>query len=132
MPEIIASGRAAFETAGSAISFVTTACVTYSLYILFAMCSVAAVIPFIPALGSVLFLLFMLPLTGLSMAMGKKDSESMREVPEKNDESLIFGKKERFRVYRIGLFKSLLPAIVPQLLCLIAFGELRVAPSIDG
>lgn len=127
MPEIIASGRAAFETAGSAISFVTTACVTYSLYILFAMCSVAAVIPFIPALGSVLFLLFMLPLTGLSMAMGKKDSESMREVPEKNDESLIFGKKERFRVYRIGLFKSLLPAIVPQLLWLIAFGELMIA-----
>ncbi|KAI2508044.1 hypothetical protein MHU86_6336 [Fragilaria crotonensis] len=127
MPEIIASGRAAFETAGSAISFVTTACAAYSLYILFAMCSAATVIPYIPAMGSVVFLLFMLPLTGLSMAMGKKDSESMREVPEKNDESLIFGKNERFRVYKIGLFKSLLPAIAPQLLWLIAFGELMIA-----
>lgn len=127
MPEIIASGRAAFETAGSAISFVTTACVAYSLYILFAMCSAAAVIPFIPALGSVLFLLFMLPLIGLSMAMGKKDSESMKEVPGKNDESLLFGKNERFRVYKTGLLKSLLPAIVPQLLWLIAFGELMIA-----
>lgn len=127
MPDIISIGRAAIETAGAAISFVTSACAAFSLYIVFAMCCAATVIPFIPALGSVLFLLVMLPLTGLSMAMGKANSESMKEVPAKNDEALIFGKNERFAVYKNGLLKSLLPAVIPQLLWLIAYGELMIA-----
>jgi hypothetical protein len=127
MPEIIAISRAAFEAAGSAVAFVTSACAAFSLYIVFAMCCVSTVLPFIPALGSVLFLLLMLPLVGLSMAMGKQDPESMKEVPPKNDESIIFGKNVRLQEYRNGLIKGILPAVVPQLLWLIAFGELMIA-----
>jgi magnesium-transporting ATPase (P-type) len=127
MPEIIASSRAALEAAGSTVSFVTSACAAFSMYIVFAMCSVSTALPIIPALGSVLYLLFMLPITGLAMAMSEDDPESMKQVPPKNDKSLIFGKNVRLRVYLGGLLKGLLPAIIPQLLWLIAFGELMIA-----
>jgi len=65
------------------------------------------------------------------MAMSEKDPESMNEVPPKNDQSLVFGKKERFRLYINGFLKALLPAVLPQLIWLISFGQLMIALEPD-
>ena len=124
MPDIIESGRAAFEACLSSVAFASTGCISFSLFVLFSMCSASTSVPIIPALGSVVYLLLVLPLISLCMATSVGDEESMKEVPPKNDKNLIFGKNERLRVYASAIVRSLLPAIIPQVMWLIAFGEL--------
>lgn len=124
MPYIIERGRAALAAATSAALFVISGCLSFSLYVLFCVCTASTTIPFVPILGSVLYLQIVLPLIGLAMSMSDSDAQSMNRVPPKNDQSVIFARDERRRLYLNVFFKSLAPAVLPQFLYLIAFGEL--------
>lgn len=126
IPNIIASARAALEAASSSALFVLSGCVSFSLYSLFCLCSVGTNVPFVPVIGSVLYLQLLLPMIGLSMSMRRADNESMTTVPPKNDESLTFAKNEGFRLYSNSFIQALLPAVLPQILHLICFGELMI------
>jgi len=126
LPGIIASGRAALEAGTSSVLFVITGSVTFSWFVLFSLCSTSTTVPFIPMVGSVLYLQIALPWIGMAMATGAADNESMKRVPPKNDLSLTFAKKEGFRLYVNATLQAILPAVLPQVLHLIAFGELML------
>lgn len=127
MPEIIECGRAALEATKSAALFLIFGSVTFSLFVLLCMCSASTTIPFVPSLGSALYLQVILPIIGLAMASREADADSMKRVPEKNDQSIVFQKKQGSRLYMNIFLKGLLPAALPQILHLIALGELILA-----
>lgn len=77
-----------------------------------------------PLIGSVLYIQVILPLIGIAMAMNESDTRSMERVPPKNDQSVTFGQREKKRLYINSFMKALPPAVLPQLLHLIVFGEL--------
>jgi len=54
------------------------------------------------------------------------DIDTMKRVPPKNDKSLTFGRNEKSMFYSMVVAKALLPAVLPQILHLIAFGELVI------
>jgi hypothetical protein len=126
MPTIIAQGRASLEAATSAILFMASGCLSFAFFVLFSACAVSVVLPFVPVMGSVLHLQIILPLVGLALTMSDSDRLSMRRVPPKNDQSITFGRRERKVLYQIALMKALPSAALPQLLHLIAFGELMI------
>lgn len=126
MPTILAQGRASLAAATSAAIFLLSGYLSFTLYVFFTVCSVAAAIPFVPMIGSALYLLIILPLVGLPMTMSDPEKRCMQQVPPKNDISLSFGKKEGKIFCLVSLLKALPPAIFPQLLYLIAFGELMI------
>ena len=130
MPGIIERGRMALEGASSATLFLLFGSVSFSLYALFCMFSVSTAVPFVPTLGSVLYLQLVLPLVSLGLAMSDSDDRSMHRVPPKNDQSLTFSRNEGGRLYANTLLKALLPAVLTQVLYLIAFGELMI--SLEG
>ena len=92
----------------------------------FCACTVSTALPFVPILGAVCYLLFLLPIVGFTMAWSDPDKDSMNRVPPKNDSSVTFGRNERGRLFTTTLLKALLPAALPQLLHLIAYGELII------
>jgi len=124
IPSIIQKGRESLEATIASAVFLTTGCLSFSFYILFTVCSPQTSIPFVPTLGCVIYLQLFLPTLGLSMAMTEGDKDTMKRVPEKNDKSLTFGRKEKSMFYKMVIAKALLPALLPQILHLIAFGEL--------
>jgi magnesium-transporting ATPase (P-type) len=126
MPAILSQGRASLAAATSSAIFLLTGSLSFSFYALFSVCSVSTAVPHIPILGAFLYLQIILPLVGLPMAMSDPDRRGMQQVPAKNDASVSFGKKEGKTFYLATLMKALLPAIFPQLLYLIAFGELMI------
>lgn len=126
MPCIIERGRTALEAALHATLFVLYGTVAFSLYACFCMCAVSTAVPFVPTLGSVLYLQIVLPLVSLGLAMSDSDEQSMHRVPPKNDQSLTFSRNEGKRLYTNTLLKALLPAVLTQVLYLIAFGELMI------
>ena len=121
IPFIIQKGRESLEASVAATVFLITGCLSFSFYILFTICSPNVSIPFVPTLGCVIYLQILLPTLGLSMAMTKGDKETMKRVPPKND---TFGWKEKSTFYSMVAAKALLPALLPQILHLIAFGAL--------
>lgn len=127
MPAIIAVGRGAFDAAKSAGLFVLLGCSSLSLFCLFTLATVSTTIPYVPLVGVVTYLHVTLPILGFAMAMSDPEPESMKEVPPKNDPSQTFGKNERSRLYMTILAGALLPAVLPQFLWLIVFGELMIA-----
>lgn len=126
MPCIIKRGRTAFEAASFATLFILYGTVSFSLYACFCMCSVSTAVPFVPTLGSVLYLQIVLPLVSLGLAMSDSDDQSMHTVPPKNDQSLTFSRDEGKRLYTNSFLKALLPAVLTQILYLVAFGELMI------
>mmetsp|Transcript_112958 Transcript_112958/g.231171 ORF Transcript_112958/g.231171 Transcript_112958/m.231171 type:complete len:517 (+) Transcript_112958:24-1574(+) len=127
MPTILAQGRASLAAAISATIFFFSGYLSFTLYIFFGVCSLAVPIPHAPMIGSAVYLLIILPLVGLPMTMSDLDKFSMQQVPPKNDASLSFvGSKEGKVFCLVSLLKALPPAIFPQLIYLIAFGELMV------
>lgn len=126
LSEIIEESRAALESAMAASLFVLDGCLAFSLYVLFCACTVSTSIPFVPLVGVVLYLQVLLPIIGLAMAMTKSTPETMKRVPPKNDPSVTFARKEKPILYSVMLLKALPPSIFPQLVQLIAFGQLLI------
>lgn len=60
------------------------------------------------------------------MAMSDGDRDAMKRVPPKNDQKITFARKEGWKFYTIIVLKAVPPALLPQLLHLIVFGELLV------
>jgi magnesium-transporting ATPase (P-type) len=118
---IIEKSRASLDAAVSSTIFLVYGCVSFSLYVAFSACTPATTIPYIPSLGSAMYLLVILPIIGLSMQMTDGDENTMKRVPFKND-GVISARNERITFFALLLAKSILPALLPQLLHLIAFG----------
>jgi hypothetical protein len=121
---IIAQGRASLEAAIAAGVFLVASCLSFSFFVLFSACAPSTTIPFVPAVGAVLYLQIVLPSIGMTMAMNNGNAEAMKRVPEKNDQSVIFSRNEGWRMYQMIVLKAIPPALLPQLLHFIAFGEL--------
>jgi magnesium-transporting ATPase (P-type) len=124
LSSLIAQGRAALEAAISAGVFLTVSCLSFSLFVLFSVCAPSTTIPFVPTLGAVLYLQIILPGIGLTMAMNEGDEDVMKRVPQKNDQKITFSRQEGWRLYQTIIIKAIPPALLPQLLHFIAFGEL--------
>jgi len=60
------------------------------------------------------------------MAWSEPDEDIMNRVPPKNDQTITFGRNERFRLFTSSILKAMLPAVLPQILHLIAYGELMI------
>lgn len=126
MPTILAQGRASLAAATSAAIFLLSGYLSFTFYVLFTVCSVTKTISFVPIIGSAMYLLVILPLVGLPMTMSDPDKTCMQKVPAKNDISVSFGKREGKMFCLVSLLKAVPPAIFPQLLYMIAFGELMI------
>lgn len=126
IPSIIAEGRAALEAAVAAVLFYISACLSFSFYMLFTVCAASTAVPFVPIIAAVCYHLIFLPIVGISLAWSDGDENSMNIVPPKNDQKVTFGRNERGRLFTSGILKALLPAVLPQLLHLIAYGELMI------
>lgn len=126
IPAIIEKGRASLDAAVASTIFGLTGSLSFSFYVLFTACSPLVVIPFVPTLDSVVFLQLILPIMGFAMSMSDGDINTMKKVPAKNDKALTFGRNEKSTFYSMVIVKALFPALLPQILHLIAFGELLI------
>lgn len=126
MPTILAHGRASLEAATAAALFLLSGCLSFGFYVLFSVCSVATTVHLPEVSGAFLSLQVILPLVGLPMTMSDPDKQCMARVPPKNDTSVVFGKKEGKTVFMLATLKALPSAFLPQILYLIAFGELMI------
>ena len=122
IPSIIEVARAALDASSLAGMFVMMGCVSFALFCLFSLFTVSTTIPYVPVVGSVFYLHVCLPLMGLAISASNGHGESMKEVPPKNEQT--FAKNERYYVYSTVVAGSLLPAILPQFLWMIAFVHL--------
>jgi hypothetical protein len=121
---ITEQSRAALDAATSAAIFLVVCSLSFSLFVLFSVCTPATKIPFIPMLGVAVYLQVVIPGIGFLLAMSDGADDIMNCVPPKNDQAAEFGRLEGRALYGSIVCKSLMPAILPQILYLIAFGEL--------
>jgi magnesium-transporting ATPase (P-type) len=128
---IIEKGRVVLEAAITSTIYVVTCCVSFSFYSLFSLCAPQSSLPTVPILGSSLFILLVLPILGLTMAMSEGDDNVMNRVPPKNEQGVAFAKAERTTFYSLFLSKAILPALLPQILHPIVFGELMLRFEAD-
>jgi magnesium-transporting ATPase (P-type) len=126
IPTILAQGRASLIASTNACIFLFSGCLAFSFYVLLTVCSVSITLPYVSIIDATLYLLVILPLVGIPMTMTDADKFCMQQVPAKNDVSVDFGKREGKIFYTVCLFKAVPPAVFPQLLYLIAFGELFI------
>lgn len=126
LSSFIEQGRAALEAATSAAVFLLTSSLSFSFYVLFAACAPSTTLPYVPTLGAVFYFQLLLPLVGLSMTLTRGGEQLMKKVPPKNDCTQTFAPKEGYLLYGIVFLKALMAALFPQLLWLIAFGELVI------
>lgn len=124
IPSVIEQSRAALEAGSAGTLFGITGCVSFALYVVLSACTVSTSVPFVPILGAVAFLQIVLPSLGFAISMTSGRSDVMKNVPPKNDQEIVFGRREGTRLYGMMLLRALLPAALPQLLHLIVFGEL--------
>ena len=127
VPDIIASGRAALESATVAALFAVTGYISYAFLVALCPCSVTTSIPFVPALGSLLYLQMLIPLLGLSLVATREDKQSMDRVPPKNDEAIAFPRGEGRRLMLHICIRAFLPAVSAHIINLVAFGFLMIA-----
>ena len=126
MPTILAQARASLAAAVAAATFLLSGYLSFALYALFSVFSVSVCLPYVPITGAFLYLLVILPLLGIPITMSDPDKYCMAQVPPKNDVAIDFGKREGKTFYTVTFLKGLMPAVFPQLLYLIAFGELMI------
>ena len=131
MPTILAQGRASLSASVAASIFVLSCFLSFAFFCLFGLFSVSTSIPYVPLTGAFLFLQVIVPLVAIPMAMSDSDRVCMEQVPPKNDKSISFGKREHNVFFGTVMLKSIIPAIMPQLLYLIAFGEFMIAYEDD-
>jgi len=121
---IIEQGRVALEASVSAAIFLIFGCLSLSFFLLFAVCEPSSFIPYVPPFGTVLLMQIILPCLGFSLAMAGGDQDVMQRVPPKNDQSVTFARREGWKIYSLLILKAIPPALLPQLLHFIVFGEL--------
>lgn len=126
MPTILAHGRASLEASTAASLFLLSGCLSYGFYTFFSVCSVSTAVHLPEISGAFLTLQVILPLIGIPMTMSDPDKKCMARVPPKNDQSIVFGKKEGWTLFLLSIMKALPPAAFPQIIYLIAFGELMI------
>ncbi|KAG7347008.1 hypothetical protein IV203_006077 [Nitzschia inconspicua] len=126
MPTILAQGRASLSASTNAGIFLLSGYLAFSFFALLNVCSISVALPYIPIVGAILYLLVILPLVGLPITMSDPDQLCMKQVPPKNDVTVDFGKREGKIFYVVSFLKAIPPAVFPQLLYLIAFGELMI------
>lgn len=131
MPTILAQGRASLAAAMNAGIFLLSAYLSFSFYVFMTVCSVSITLPYVPIIGVVMYLLVILPLVGIPITMSDPDQFCMQQVPPKNDVTIDFGKREGTIFYMVCFLKAVPPAVFPQLLYLIAFGELVIEYESD-
>lgn len=125
MPTILAHGRASLEAATGSALYLIFGYLSFAFYIFCSVCSVST-LPTVPVLWAVLYLQILLPLIGLPISLSDPGMDSMDKVPAKNDPTITFGRKEGKTLSWNGILKSIPPAILPQLMFLICFGELMI------
>ena len=121
--KILEKSRASLDAGVTAIIFLVYGCVAFSFYVLFSTCVPSTTIPNVPTVGSAIYLLMILPCVGMAIQMSDGDTNNMKRVPPKNDKSVGFTSSERRMFYFMSLVKALFPALLPQILHLIVFGE---------
>ena len=126
LSSFIEEGRAALEASISAGIFLLSGTLSFSFFVLFSACATSTTLPYVPTIGAAVYLQLLLPMVGLSMALTRGGKETMKQVPPKNDPSQTFGPKQGLLFYQMVLLKALMVAVPPQLLHLIAFGELVI------
>lgn len=126
MPTILAHGRASLEAATSACLFLIYGYLSFAFYIFFCVCSVSTTLPTVSIIWEVLYLQIILPLVGIPLTLSDPGKESMNRVPPKNDPAISFGKREGKLLTWVAFLKSLPPAIFPQIVYLICFGEFMI------
>ena len=130
VPTLIEEGRAAYLSVISAGLYVLVSCLSLSLYILFSVCTPSTNIPHVPILGVFLYLQILLPILGCALSLTKGDDEIMEHVPPKNDAS-VFIRGEGHRLYVSLFIRACLPALLPQILHMIVFGEIVIHSDPD-
>jgi magnesium-transporting ATPase (P-type) len=120
---IIEKSRASLDAGVAAIIFLVYGCVAFSFYVLFTACTPLTTMPYVPTLGSAIYLLVVLPCVGMAIQMSDGDKNNMKRVPPKNVRTVGFNPNERRLFYIMSLAKALFPALLPQILHLIVFGE---------
>jgi hypothetical protein len=126
---IIMKSRSALHGATASGVFLAIGSMALSIYV-----ALTASLPFpptVPLFGSSVFLQLILPCLGLSMCFTDSDGQAMKKVPPKNDISVTFNCKEGTTFFAISAAKSILPALLPQLLHLIVQGSVRAYFSSD-
>jgi magnesium-transporting ATPase (P-type) len=123
---ILEKSRASLDAAITSTTFLVYGCVAFSLYVLFSACAPSTSIPYIPTLGSAIYLLVITPCVGMAIQMSEGDENNMKRVPPKNDRTLAFTRSEKTTFYVLILTKAVMPALLPQILHLIVFGELVI------
>jgi magnesium-transporting ATPase (P-type) len=121
--DIIEKSRASLNAAVAALIFLVYGCVSFSFYVFFSACTLMTTMPYVPSLGSALYLLVILPCVGMAIQMSDGDKNNMKRVPPKNVRTVAFTPGERRLFYVVSSAKALFPAVLPQILHLIVFGE---------
>ena len=127
LSSIIEQGRASLESSSAGVVFFLASSLSLSMYIFLTVCTPGTSIPHVPIIGVVVFLLVVLPFIGWSMAFSDTPTNAMKQVPPKNDTTVIFGKKEGLKLYQTLVLKAIPPALFCQLLHVIVFGELIIS-----
>jgi magnesium-transporting ATPase (P-type) len=126
MPTILAHGRASLEAATGSALYLIFGYLSFAFYIFCSVCSVSTTLPSVPIIWAVFYLQLLLPLIGLPISLSDPGSDSMDRVPPKNDPTITFGRKEGKALSWHGILKSIPPAVLPQLIYLICFGEFMI------
>lgn len=126
MPTILAHARASLEAVTGSALYLIFGYLSFAFYIFCSVCSVSTVLPSVPIIWAVFYLQLLLPLIGLPISLSDPGTDSMDRVPPKNDPSITFGKKEGKGLSWHGILKAIPPAVLPQLIYLICFGELMI------
>lgn len=124
--EIIRIGRACLEASKSSATYVFSSNLSFGFLILLSPCTASTSIPRVSLLDAFLFTQIIIPLIGMSLAMSDEASGFMLEVPKKNDATVRYTlRTNKGQVVNV-LAKTLLPAVIPQLLYLIALARLML------
>ena len=123
---ILEKSRASLDASVASAIFLMYGCTAYSMFVLFSVCTPATSIPYVPTIGSALYLLFMLPSVGLSMQMTDGEDNIMKRVPMKNDKTTSIRHNDILAFMMMILIKAFVPALLPQILYMISFGELVI------
>jgi magnesium-transporting ATPase (P-type) len=120
---IIMKSRSALHGATASGVFLAMGSISFSFYVALTAC--LPLRPTVPLLGSSVYLQLILPCLGLSLCFTESDGQAMKKVPPKNDASVTFNRKEGHTFFALTTAKSILPALLPQLLHLIIQGSVR-------
>lgn len=126
LSSLLSLGRTVLNGGHSAAAFMLVSYLSFSFLVLMVPFSACLSLPYIPGVGSTLHLLVIIPSLGISMGFVKIDSNLMNIVPAKNNADESFSRGERQKMLICVFIKALIPAVLGQIMYLIAFGSLVI------